>query len=235
VSDYLYGRVVIVSPHLDDGVLSLGGSIAAAVRRGAEVTVVTVFCGDPFSQASAGPWDENSGFASEGEAARARREEDRAACDILGAALSWLPFADEQYDRRGGEREVGSAIARATAGADVVMIPGWPLTNPDHAWLSRVLLKRRMDCGRIGLYVEQPYAFNDRARQVGLAAALQLTLGKTPSWQRVPAARHDQRLKLAAISAYRSQLRQLGLGYIGLRRMLHHERSLGGEVMAWLS
>jgi LmbE family N-acetylglucosaminyl deacetylase len=234
MSEYLQGRVVIVSPHLDDGVLSLGATIPAAVRRGAEVTIVTVFCGDPFSQASAGPWDRNSGFASEGEASRARMEEDRAACYLLGAALHWLPFADEQYDRHGGEREIASAIASAAAGADVVMIPGWPLTNPDHAWLTTVLLRRRFDCGRIGLYTEQPYAFNERPRNMGLAAALQSTLGKAPAWERTPATGQDRRLKRAAISAYRSQLHQLGLGYIGLRRMLNYERSLGGEAMAWL-
>jgi LmbE family N-acetylglucosaminyl deacetylase len=226
--------VVVVSPHFDDGALSLGGTIAAAVRCGAQVSVVTVFCGDPFSQVSAGPWDRNSGYATEGEAARARREEDRAAFDVLGAALHWLPFADEQYDRRGGEREVGSAVAAAAAGSDFVLIPGWPLTNPDHAWLSTVLLRRRIDCGRIGLYAEQPYAFNERPKDVGLATALESTLGKAPSWQRVQLTGDCRRLKRTALSAYRSQLRQLGLGYIGLWRMLSHEQSRGGEAIAWL-
>src|SRR5213080_853986 len=97
----LEGRVVVVSPHLDDAVLSLGAALARAARRGGAVTVLTVLAGDPASETPAGEWDSQAGFATAGEAARARREEDRRACALLGVEPVWLPFSDHQYDRGG--------------------------------------------------------------------------------------------------------------------------------------
>jgi LmbE family N-acetylglucosaminyl deacetylase len=235
MSKHFRGRVVIVSPHLDDAVLSLGAAIAAAARRGVSVKVLTVFCGDPFSQAPAGPWDRDSGFSSEGEASRARREEDRRACEILGASVQWLAFADEQYDRHGGEAEIVPAVVAATRGADEVLIPGWPLSNPDHAWLTQALLRRRLDCARLGLYVEQPYAFQLPGREApSLAPKLQSKLSVTPSWQSLFSSPGDRRLKRQAVAAYRSQVHPLGLGFIGVRRMLDYERAMRGEAVAWL-
>src|SRR5512144_2582409 len=70
-------RIVVVSPHLDDGVLSLGASIARWSRAGAAVELLTVLGCDPASAAQAGGWDRRGGFATEGESALARREEDR--------------------------------------------------------------------------------------------------------------------------------------------------------------
>jgi LmbE family N-acetylglucosaminyl deacetylase len=236
MKEYLQGRVVVISPHLDDAVLSLGSTIAAAARRGAAVEVLSVFCGDPDSQAPAGAWDRKSGFRSEGEASRARRQEDQAACAILGAKAHWLPFGDEQYDRRGDEREVIAAVATAVEGAAVVLIPGWPLENSDHAWLSTVLLKNGIHCGRLGLYLEQPYAFYQReCDPVAVASSLQPLLRAAPPWHRLSASQLDGNLKRHAVTAYRSQARQLGLRFIGVRRLLQYERTRGGETVAWLS
>ena len=71
---HLEGDVVVVSPHLDDAALSLGAAIARARRIGAaRVVVLTVFAGNPESDLPAGGWDSRAGFATEGEASRARR------------------------------------------------------------------------------------------------------------------------------------------------------------------
>jgi len=236
MSGELQGRVVVISPHLDDAVLSLGALIAAGVRGGAAVEILTVFAGDPASETPSGPWDLKSGFTSEGHAARVRREEDRTACAILGATPGWLAFADVQYDRHGGEREIGAAVAAATAGADVVMLPGAPLLNPDHAWLSGLLLRTGVDCGRVALYAEQPYRFQHRKERppLSVAASLRPWLQSEPVWRFVPAGSGDRDSKHRAALAYRSQLRQLGLRFLGLRRLLRHEHSRGGEAIAWL-
>src|SRR5207244_2118642 len=93
--------VVVISPHLDDAIFSLGAAIAQTVRSGGDVTVLTVFAGDPSSSAPAGNWDARAGFATVGEAAHARRREDERACAHVGAIPVWLPFGDEQYPRGG--------------------------------------------------------------------------------------------------------------------------------------
>lgn len=50
------GPLVVLSPHLDDAVLSLGATIARLSRHGRSVRVVTAFANDPTSRAPAGPW-----------------------------------------------------------------------------------------------------------------------------------------------------------------------------------
>jgi LmbE family N-acetylglucosaminyl deacetylase len=90
-------RVIVLSPHLDDAVFSLGATIAREARTGVQVTVLTVFGGDPESSTRAGDWDRDAGFATEGEAVASRRREDHRACSVLSVAPLWQPFPDEQY------------------------------------------------------------------------------------------------------------------------------------------
>jgi LmbE family N-acetylglucosaminyl deacetylase len=158
MSSVLGKRVVVLSPHLDDAVLSLGAAIAATTRSGGEVKVVTALANDPASAAPAAPWDSACGFTSEGDAARARRQEDRRACALVGAKPIWLPFKDEEYGRGAADGEIFSALAAEASGADAVVIPGFPLAHRDHAWLTELILRSPLACDRIGLYVEQPYA-----------------------------------------------------------------------------
>src|SRR3954469_18908439 len=84
--------VVLVSPHLDDGVLSCGELLAG--HPGA--CLVTVFAGRPGPMALTG-WDRDCGFSAGDDVVGARRAEDRAACEVLGATAVWLDFLDAQY------------------------------------------------------------------------------------------------------------------------------------------
>jgi LmbE family N-acetylglucosaminyl deacetylase len=92
-------RSIFLSPHPDDAVLSCGGTIYRLAENGYRPIVITLFGGDrPIGTPL-------SDFARElhqrwqlGDTApAARREEDRAACDRLGAMLIHLPFADAVY------------------------------------------------------------------------------------------------------------------------------------------
>lgn len=154
----LAGDVVVVSPHLDDAVFSLGAAISRAVRSGASVGVLTVFAGDPDSAAPASWWDRKAGFETEGEAARARRAEDREACSVVGASPTWLRFSDAAYEREPDEEALWSAVLNAVDRASLILLPGFPLRHVDHLYLTRLALVRGLPVDRIGLYVEQPYA-----------------------------------------------------------------------------
>jgi LmbE family N-acetylglucosaminyl deacetylase len=151
-------RVIVLSPHLDDAVLSLGAAIASTARAGGDVRVVTVLGADPESPAPAGPWDSACGFATEGEAARARRDEDREACALVGAHPVWLPFKDEEYGRDIEEDQVWESLAHQSSTAEAVLVPGFPLAHADHAWLTELVLRRPLPCEQTAFYVEQPYA-----------------------------------------------------------------------------
>jgi LmbE family N-acetylglucosaminyl deacetylase len=223
-------RVVVVSPHSDDGVLALGAAIASWVRQGAHVELLTVFALDPASEAPAGGWDARAGFRTEGEAGRARREEDLEACAVLGATAAWLPFGSVDYERHGDEAAVRDAIAVAAEEVDALLLPGYPLTHPDHEWLGRALVDSRIGCRRLGLYVEQPYGrrAEDEPR---VPPWVEEALGAPPVFGAVSASVHDRLAKWRAIRRYRSQLPLLGMRR-SLRRGPHS--LVFGERVAWV-
>jgi LmbE family N-acetylglucosaminyl deacetylase len=233
----LPGNLVVVSPHLDDAVLSLGASIARATRAGRQVGILTVFAGVPESTAPAGGWDSRGGFSTEGEAATARRLEDREACSIVGAEPSWLPFSEADYAGSRDGEAVWRAVAAVVEGAEAVLIPGFPLTNEDHAWLARTLLRRPLPCGRIGLYAEQPYRYTERKRSRRLRTP-DFAARPESRWQHPDASAGDRRVKRRAILAYRSQMPLLGFsrdGWRKLDRILRHETLRRGESVVWLA
>jgi LmbE family N-acetylglucosaminyl deacetylase len=216
------GRVVVVSPHLDDAAFSLGSTIAAASRAGANVRVLTVFAGDPDSETPAGGWDAATGFHTHGEAARARRDEDAIACAAIGAAPEWLPFPDVQYADRPSDERLWECLAASVGDADAVLVPGFPLAHPDHAWLHELVRGRRLPRrARLGLYVEQPYAWRGKQQPP-----------PPIPWLRLRGRRADRRAKHDAIQAYRSQLPMFGIQPTA--RLALHEALRGGETLAWL-
>lgn len=123
------GRLLVVSPHLDDAVFSCGELLAA--HPGA--LVVTVFAGVPPQTWWAPDWDAACGFASAREAMAARRREDREALEILRAEPCWLNCLDAQYRAHKPARGVGLKLARAVRRheADTIAIP-LGLFHEDH-------------------------------------------------------------------------------------------------------
>jgi LmbE family N-acetylglucosaminyl deacetylase len=88
----------LLSPHLDDAVLSCGGLIARWINRGYDVTVVTVFAGDPpAGPLSALAQELHARSGQEDGAVATRRAEDRIACGRLGASVVHLTFPDAIY------------------------------------------------------------------------------------------------------------------------------------------
>jgi LmbE family N-acetylglucosaminyl deacetylase len=224
-------RIVVVSPHLDDGVLSLGASIASWARAGATVELLTVLACDPDSEAPAGGWDRRGGFATEGQSARARREEDRRACALIGATPTWLPFGSVDYERHGDEEDVRRAVEDAVAGSDVVLLPGFPLTHPDHEWLVRAIGADDVAArGRLGLYAEQPYTRREGG-EPQVAAWVAGVVGDPSVFAPVRARLRDRLAKWRAIRRYRSQLRLLGM-HRSVRRGAHRY-ALAPEWVAW--
>jgi LmbE family N-acetylglucosaminyl deacetylase len=148
-------RVVAVSPHLDDAVFSIGGTLAR-LGETAEVTVVTCFTGsvDP---ATATPFalstQLDKGLAADVDYMALRREEDRRALALLGVEgchLELLEAPHRGYDspaalfagRHDGDG-VGPALAEALApvldGADVVLAPQALGDHVDHQWVGVVV------------------------------------------------------------------------------------------------
>ena len=113
--------------------------------------------------------------------------------------------------------------------ADRVLLPGSPLSHPDHEWLVRTLVGDGLDQGRLALYAEQPYT---RRAGAGPQAPPWLASAVGAStFAPVPARLRDRHAKWRAIRCYRSQLPLLGMGR-SLRRG-PHRLALAPELVAW--
>jgi LmbE family N-acetylglucosaminyl deacetylase len=220
-------QLTVVSPHLDDAAVSVGALIRSLSSSGVAVTVLTVLAGDPLSRAAAGRWDTAAGFGTAGEAAQRRREEDRRACRLLGAVPVWLPFCDDQYKRGADDGTIAAQLARATANADVVLVPGFPLLNPDHAWVTTLVSEHlRPGAAQLGFYVEQPYA-----AQLWEAPRLPAQAPPDTAWSVESMTLRDVWRKNRAVACYRSQRQPMGPHWY--RKTTAYERSRGGETVAW--
>ncbi len=181
-------------------------------------------------------WARRCGFASAGEAARVRREEDRRACAILGAEPVWLPFTRDTPDA-----ELAAAMREALAGAATVLVPGHPRSHPSHARVTRLLLA---EVPSAALYEDQPYAMwrllgrsPERGTRAGNAARLLIRRpallpdpGAERTWRTLARSPRDWAAKHRAIRAYESQLR--GLGRLTPLGIALYERAAGGERVA---
>ena len=224
--------VTVVSPHLDDAVFSIGGSIVAWAREGHDVRVLTVFAGRPDDGATVSAWDALCGFSSEAEATRSRRDEDAAACRVLGARPVWFDFADHAYIEAGtptdpadndfadhacieaGTRADGHAVCRAIqpelVSSDLVVVPGWPRKHPDHLWIGALvdsIMATGPAKGRVLHYAEQPYFAMSGSGSVEPPNAQSGSSADRSAWCAHRLSGRDLFTKVRAMGCYRSQLR----------------------------
>ncbi|WP_053572258.1 PIG-L family deacetylase [Caballeronia cordobensis] len=204
--------LLIVSPHLDDAVFSCGEAIA-----GAPGTIVcTLFAGAPREALVTG-WDTQCGFTNADRAMHARRDEDAAALDALGARPVHLGFLDSQY--AGDDPAAPDAIAAAlsdvirTTACRALYIP-LGLFHSDHdlahracliAWLADTAL-------RCIAYEDALYRRMNGLVQMRLAGLANDGIVVTPVSCRIDtaslASHHEA--KQRAVSRYHSQLKAFG-------------------------
>ncbi|WP_433799212.1 PIG-L deacetylase family protein [Actinomycetospora sp. CA-084318] len=164
--------MVAVSPHLDDAVFSVGGTLARLAGT-AQVTVVTCFTGSvdpavatPFALST----QLDKGLAADVDYMALRRTEDRGALEVLGVAprhLGLLEAPHRGYDsaaalfagRRGGDvvaRPLAEALTPVLAGADLVLAPQALGDHVDHQWVSAVVAGL-VDRERCAWWRDTPY------------------------------------------------------------------------------
>jgi LmbE family N-acetylglucosaminyl deacetylase len=199
------GRLVVVSPHCDDGAFGCGELLAS--RPGA--AVVTVFAGGPGPGAPLTDWDAAAGFRAGDDVVAARRAEDRRALALLGACPRWLPFLDAQYGGPVAADAVAPALAAELLACrpDTVAIP-LGLFHDDHrtTHAAALGLLGRVPGARWLLYADALYRRIPGLVEARLQALRAAGLAPAP----LPPARPRHRArKRRAVARYRSQLRAL--------------------------
>lgn len=222
---------LVLSPHLDDAVLCIGGLVGASCQAGTSVIVVTVFAGAPRGPLSQQAMEFHQDCGLGDDAVTQRRREDAAAVAVLGARPIWLDIPDaiyrmesraHRYPTRealfGAPRGEAETVARAvrlildvTEDIDCLLLPLGVGGHVDHR-MTRTIGEMVINTVRPALtlwYEESLYQVQqgDLAwRDVpvdGLSVTASALTGDL--WN----------LKCSAIRRYTSQLRMLNLSECG--------------------
>jgi LmbE family N-acetylglucosaminyl deacetylase len=195
---------VVVSPHLDDAVLSLGQYLSAEPCR-----VVTIFAGRPDDFAVT-EYDRARGYDSSFKAMCDRRAEDIAALTSLNCEWLHLDYLDQQYVRADStirEQQVTREIRAQKDRQSHLLVP-LGLGHPDHRLVSMAaeaaVRSLSAELRELWLYEELPYRvlWPEQAHQrlQGMRWS-GWTIDELP----VPIAQGDRAMKERAIAEYRSQ------------------------------
>ena len=201
------GRVLAVSPHMDDAALSAGNFLC----RCDSPVIVTVFAGIPDRYAELTEWDASCGFANGDDVVMMRRDEDRTAAQHLGGVARWLDFVDSQYrSRTPAAAEIASRIADTATevGADTIALP-LGIQHEDHELTHAacaLLLRDRRELVRSWVaWVDVPYRLRFPEQVVDRLESL-----RQQGFQLAPSEFPMTEAKRAALAAYPSQAKGLG-------------------------
>ena len=223
---------VVVSPHLDDAVLSCTGRLLDG-----DVMVVTICAGLPAAGSALSDWDIASGATDARGRAIERIAEDDAALASLGVPTRRLDELGQHY--RGAPYDVdrvAEQLVPLLTGADAVWVAAGMGGHGAHIGTRDATLRAAVAAGvrRVLLYADLPYAFSfDWPDSVdGLLVEL-ARVGVDPSRlvaqpRRLTALERDR--KRAALACYRSQHHVLNVDPTG-----RFDNAGGDEwELAWL-
>jgi LmbE family N-acetylglucosaminyl deacetylase len=215
--------VLVLSPHLDDAVLSIGGYIAQLAATGHDVVVATLFTGQPPAPVPPGAraFHEQCGLGD--DAMRHRMDEDIAACRVVGARPRHrdLPEALYRIDASGLPRHRdGRAIFQADPSNEndvvdaarrhvrtllndlrphLVLGPLGVGDHIDHAIIHRALRSSGIESRLLHWFEDIPYVLyrhtRDRTDEIGRSMRPHVVPINAEHWA----------AKIAAIACYRSQ------------------------------
>lgn len=238
-------QLVIISPHLDDAVLSLGGLIAAVPEITEVVTVHTEGAPD-----AAVDWSHAGGFADPIEEHAARRLEDQQAMGHLGCRFRHLGLRSGELNDTTARQQVRAlwGIATRPSPSTLILLPagaGGHQQLPPAKRLARRILRRPFGSmahpehestrdhfwralsanpARLGFYAEVPYVWNEAVPR--LANRLSGLCSRPLDHVRI---KPTLAAKLDAVKFYASQA-ELILG----RKMSYRRRVLGGGEHLYL-
>lgn len=236
------GRLVIVSPHLDDAVLSAFALLTAA----REATVITVFAGIPDVTAAPADWDRVTRSGAPAERVVARRLEDRRVLGSLGVRAVHLDFPDQPYRSHDPRpSEVAAAIAAVLPEHDTLVVAAAIGGHGDHDLARDGGLQIRTAGVRFAM-ADLPYAaalgwpsfvtgrpdpayLDPAAAWQSALDRLALAAGRRPD---LVVQRLTPALGRAKVAAIRGYATQFGVLEAGPSRALTHPQRLGFEV-AW--
>ena len=211
---------IILSPHYDDAVLSLGGLL----NQDNNVIVVTFFTGRPDSTMQT-KWDRACGFENSDQAMAARKEENQQALSLLGIRqpnIIDLPFIDAQYRKNNDglstiPAKISSLITEYAHNELSIYCPIAIRSHVDHAFIHHALISvlKNIKHPRVKyfLYEELPHIsdFKNKYPQSDIQLIVENRDGIKLEKHVVELAEDQHTKKRNAISLYKSQIGPLGV------------------------
>ncbi len=200
-------RVVVVSPHLDDAVLSC--SRFMAVHPGAHV--ITVFAGNPPQYPDPMRlWDVQSGFEPGEDVMEARRNEDHNALALLDATPHHLDFIEHTYlpnDTPVAPDVIAPVLRDAIQGlAPTLVLAPFGLANPDHDVTHRACMRVRDELAdNVAWWLYQDFGYHYIPGMLAWRTSQLFRRGIWPT-PVCPEIDGDDARKLAAVECYPTQL-----------------------------
>lgn len=136
-------KLLMVSPHFDDAILSVGQFMAERP----DCEVVTIFGGFPESpELRKTPYDQKCGFKNAQDAVSERQRENNAATALLSATKIDFDFPDGQYGVEVTEEQIVAVLQRLIDGQkyEGIYAP-IGLGHPDHIKVSNAVLKLKTE------------------------------------------------------------------------------------------
>jgi LmbE family N-acetylglucosaminyl deacetylase len=213
--------IIVLSPHYDDAVLSLGGMLASTSSTS---PIVATFFNENGNQEYHTKWDRLSGFSGSVEAVAARGRENTQALSKLGVVGVDFYFNDFQYrsvtqtDKALLIVKLEKAIESLIPEAGVVRVYGPSefgprVTHPDHVLLHEAFLafaKAHADDERLRFYMYEdfPYVLGfNRFAHVEILPYLQSATRTHLIQEEIYFSEANLSLKIDAINTYISQTR----------------------------
>ena len=204
--------IVVLSPHFDDAAMGAGEMLIHHAGRSA-TTVITVLGGRPPKYPDEPTeWDALGGFKAGDDVVAVRREEDRAAMEVLGATPVWLDFPDHQYlavEDRPLPPEVAPALEKAIVAAapTAVFIP-MGIANPDHVMTHGAAMIVRERHPEWTWFAYEDHGYKHLPGMLAWRVAKLFKAGTWPTPALVPIDLDEER-KRKAIWCYTSQVTPL--------------------------
>ncbi len=200
------GPVLIISPHLDDAVLSCGQLIMSRLGT----TIMTILAGYPLGKHSG--WSgRTTGLSVAKDANLRRRQEDECASSALNAQTIWIDIPAQEYGPAASESERLRGIqevlvtAVTTTKACAVFVP-LGLIHPDHVIVSDAALLAIVTSNLDSyVYMEMPYG-QASSRQVKRRLRV---IGREFEIEPLAPFTGDLHKKAEAVIAYSSQVKAL--------------------------
>lgn len=191
-------RVLVVSTHLDDAILSAGQFIAG---RSGNVDVLTVFSGIPMEKGLLTAYDKKNGFKNSKDAMVVRRQEDTEACLLLNARPIYTEYLDSQYTEDATFDWVADLLELITMHKYEMVLAPLGLKHPDHILVANSV--SMLGLSNLYFYEDLPHRVThpelvfERLDHFGLKRNKPVFIGDGPIAD-----------KVRALWCYRSQMRR---------------------------